>query len=50
MAERDFLEPVFIDAFDLDDAWFQCLSAILDKGHVYTITRGSYEGPETAGI
>jgi thymidylate synthase len=43
MPERDFLEPVFIDAFDLDDAWFQCLSAILDKGHVYTITRGSYK-------
>jgi len=42
--EREFLEPVFIDAFDVDDAWFQCLSTILDKGHVYTITRGSYEG------
>lgn len=41
---RDSLQPVYIDAFDLDDAWFQCLSAILDKGHVYTITRGSYEG------
>jgi len=41
---EDFLKPVFIDAFDLDDAWFQCLCAILDKGHVYTITRGSYEG------
>jgi len=44
MQERDFLEPVFIDAFDLDDAWFQCLCRILEKGHVYTITRGSYEG------
>lgn len=44
MPEREFLEPVFIDAFDLDDAWFQCLAAILEKGHVYTITRGSYEG------
>ncbi len=44
MAERQFLEPAFIDAFDLDDAWFQTLSAILEKGHVYTITRGSYEG------
>ena len=44
MPERDFLEPVFIDAFDLDDAWFQCLCRILEKGHVYTITRGSYEG------
>jgi len=42
--EKEFLEPVFIDAFDLDDAWFQCLSEILDHGHVYTITRGSYEG------
>ncbi|MDD4980592.1 MAG: thymidylate synthase [Candidatus Omnitrophica bacterium] len=44
MIEREFLEQVFIDAFDLDDAWFQCLSEILEKGHVYTITRGSYEG------
>ena len=41
---EELLKPVFIDAFDLDDAWFQCLSAILDKGHLYTITRGSYEG------
>lgn len=43
MAE-EFLKPVHIEAFDLDDAWFQCLSKILDYGHVYTITRGSYEG------
>jgi len=42
--ERDFLQPIFIDAFDVDDAWFQCLSQILEHGHVYTITRGSYEG------
>jgi thymidylate synthase len=44
MSNKDSLEPVFIDAFDLNDAWFQCLSEILDHGHVYTITRGSYEG------
>lgn len=37
------MKPVHIEAFDLDDAWFQCLSAILEKGHVYTITRGSYK-------
>ena len=43
MSNKDSLEPVFIDAFDLNDAWFQCLSEILDHGHVYTITRGSYE-------
>jgi thymidylate synthase len=38
------LNYVYIDAFDLDDAWFQALSSILDKGYVYKITRGSYEG------
>lgn len=43
MAE-ELLKPVYIDAFDLDDAWFQSLSQILEHGHVYTITRGSYEG------
>jgi thymidylate synthase len=42
--EREFLQPVHIDAFDVDDAWFQALSQILEHGHVYTITRGSYEG------
>jgi thymidylate synthase len=44
MSDKEFLQPVFIEAFDLDDAWFQCLSEILGKGHVYTITRGSYAG------
>lgn len=42
--DEELLKPIFIDAFDLDDAWFQCLAQILEKGHVYTITRGSYEG------
>ena len=41
---EELLKPVFIDAFDLDDAWFQSLSEILERGHVYTITKGSYEG------
>lgn len=41
--ERDGLRPVHIEAFDLDDAWFQCLSRILENGYVYTITRGSYK-------
>jgi thymidylate synthase len=43
MSEK-FLKPVFIEAFDLDDAWFQCLSSILDNGVIYEITRGSYQG------
>lgn len=38
------MEPVHIEAFDLDDAWFQCLCAIIDKGHIYAIDRGSYKG------
>ncbi|MFC1704414.1 thymidylate synthase [Candidatus Omnitrophota bacterium] len=42
--DKQFLEPIYIEAFDLDDAWFQALSTILEKGHVYTIDRGSYEG------
>jgi len=41
---NEFLKPVFIEAFDLDDAWFQCLSSILDNGVIYEITRGSYQG------
>ena len=43
-AARSELKPVHIEAFDLDDAWFQCLCEILENGHVYTIDRGSYEG------
>jgi len=42
--KRNELKPVHIEAFDLDDAWFQCLSEILENGHVYKIDRGSYEG------
>lgn len=41
---KELLEPIYIDAFDLDDAWFQCLSNIIDKGYIYTIDRGSYQG------
>ena len=42
--ERTELLPVYIDVFDLDDAWFRCLFNILEKGYVYKIDRGSYEG------
>jgi len=42
--ERTGLKPVYIEAFDLDDAWFRCLSEILEHGHVYKIDRGSYAG------
>jgi len=35
---------VTIEAFDLDDLWFKLLNAVINFGHVYTITRGSYAG------
>lgn len=44
VVERVYLLPVYVDAFDLDDAWRSCISEILDKGCEYTITRGSYAG------
>jgi thymidylate synthase len=40
------MEPVFIRARDLPDAWFQCVYEILEKGRTYTIDRGSYQGQE----
>ncbi|MCM8782685.1 MAG: thymidylate synthase [Candidatus Omnitrophica bacterium] len=42
--KKNELKPVYIEAFDLDDAWFQCLCQILEKGYVYKIDRGSYAG------
>ena len=40
------LKPVHITAFDVDDAWFQALGAIIENGSVYTIDRGSYKGQQ----
>lgn len=38
------MQPIFIEARDLQDAWFQSISRILDDGVEYKIDRGSYEG------
>jgi thymidylate synthase len=38
------LEPIFIKATDLGDAWHQCLFTILDKGKRFKIDSGSYAG------
>ncbi len=38
------LKPVHISAFDLPDAWYQCLKAVLESGYEYTIDRGSFKG------
>jgi len=39
-------KPVFIQARDLDDCWFQLLSELYEKGRRYKITDGSYAGHE----
>lgn len=41
---KEFLEPVYIEAFDINDAWFQLIWKAVETGRDYTITRGSYEG------
>lgn len=38
------MKPVFIQARDLPDAWFQCVYELLETGRPYTIDKGSYEG------
>lgn len=58
MAERDEkkiqartgLVPVFIEATDLSDAWFQVIWNIMEKGYRYKNQRGSYEGVDRIGM
>ena len=38
------MQPVFIEARDIPDAWFQCVYNIFDKGRIYTIQQGSFAG------
>ncbi|MBI5206522.1 MAG: thymidylate synthase [Candidatus Firestonebacteria bacterium] len=38
------MNPEFIEARDLPDAWFQAIARILDKGVEYTVERGSFAG------
>lgn len=40
------MRPVFVEARDLPDAWFQCIYKIFENDgvHDYTIDRGSFEG------
>jgi len=38
------MKPVYIEATDLNDAWFQLLWNLKEKGRKYLITKGSCEG------
>jgi thymidylate synthase len=40
------LNPQFIEARDLNDAWYQCLYRILEEGYRFKVDRGSYAGQE----
>jgi thymidylate synthase len=40
------MKPVYIEARDLPDAWFQCIYKVFDEEgvHEYLVDRGSFEG------
>lgn len=38
------IKPVFVEAIDIQDLWFQSLRKILEEGREFIVDRGSYEG------
>jgi len=38
------LDPIFISATTLSDAWFQTIYKCVEKGRQFVIDRGSFEG------
>ncbi len=46
------MRPVFIEARDLPDAWFQCIYRIFENEgvHEYVIDRGSFEGNQAPRV
>jgi len=38
------IQPVYIDAVNIPDAWFQCLYALSDYGFKYPVEQGSFVG------
>ena len=39
-----------IIASDLDDAWYQCVKTVIEKGRIYLISAGSFEKTRRAGM
>ena len=39
-----FINPVYIEARDIPDAWFQCVDKVQEVGFKYEIQQGSYVG------
>jgi thymidylate synthase len=48
--ERNYMLSTHIEAFDINDAWFQCIVAAVNTGHKYLITRGSFEGQQRSEL
>ena len=40
------MELTQIEARDLSEAWYLCIRECMDKGHIYTIDRGSHPGQQ----
>ncbi len=40
------MELTQIEARDLPEAWYLCIRECMDRGHVYTIDRGSHQGQQ----
>ena len=40
------MNPIFIEATTLPDAWFQCVYSVLEYGKQFKIDKGSYEGQD----
>jgi len=40
------MNPIYLTATDLNDAWFQAIFNIIEKGRIYTIDRGSFQGQQ----
>jgi thymidylate synthase len=38
------LRPIFINATSLSDAWFQTLYKCVEKGRIFTVSKGSFQG------
>lgn len=38
------MKIINIEAIDIPDAWFQCVSSVLENGNKYTIQQGSFVG------
>ncbi len=47
--ERMIMKPVFLEARDLGDAWFQALDEVMMRGRRYPVTKGSFEGQNRSG-